>query len=196
MRPLLVPAIVFAVTASAWAQSRLTERQLADAVAVGRECGDLPLLRVEAARSDFVVFIEGPFARVAEHAAVARQMHVPFSAASVTPDMAAPDYWIWAQYTLTGRRTVAVDRVILRSLADATQPSVIIQPIRESRRPQLTLGPIPAHGIITEVRWRWHEWIFDTLPANDFQVVLETTLGRQRYDVTEEVRQRFMRVCT
>ena len=195
MRPLLVPALVFALTASAGAQSRLSERQLADAIAVGRQCGNVPLLRAEAARTDFVVFIEGPFARVAEHAAVARQMHVPFSASNVTPDMAAPDYRVWAQYTLTGRRTVAVDRVILRSLA-GTPVAVVIQPIRESRRPQLTLGPIPAHGIIDEVRWRWHEWIFDRLPANDFQVVLETTGGRQPYNVTKEVRQRFMRVCT
>jgi hypothetical protein len=195
MRPLLVPAILFTLTVSTWAQSRLTERQIADAIAVGRECGDLPLLRVEAPRTDFVVFIEGPFARVAEHAAVARQMRVPFTASNVTPDMAAPDYRIWTQYTPNGQRTVAVDRVVLRPLG-ATQSSVVIQPIRESQRRQLTLGPIPAHGIITEVRWRWHEWIFDRLPANDFQVVLETSGGRQRYNVTKEVRERFMRVCT
>jgi len=152
-------------------------------------------VRVEAARTDFVVFIEGAFARVAEHAAVARQMHVPFSASNMTPDMAAPDYRIWAQYTLTGRRTVAVDRVILRSLS-AKQSSLVIYPIRESHRPQLTLGPIPAHGIITEVRWRWHERIFDRLPDDDFQVVPETSGGRQRYNVTKEVRDRRRRVCT
>ena len=70
-----------------------------------------------------------------------------------------------------------------------------IQPARE--RPfQLTVRHLPAHGIINEVRWRFWEWIFDQLPAGEFQVVLDTTAGVQRYTVTDKDRAKLMRVCT
>jgi hypothetical protein len=122
-------------------------------------------------------------------------MRVPFDASRVTPDMVAPDYRVWVQYTNIARRDVNVRRVVLRP-ADAPPSSAAIHPVRESPRPQLTLGPIPAHGIITDVRWRWHEWIFDRLPPNDFHVVLETSAGQQRLTVTHSVRARLVQVCT
>jgi len=59
-----------------------------------------------------------------------------------------------------------------------------------------THGAIPAHGIITEVRWRSWEWIFDRLPIDDFDVILETSAGAQRYAVTARDRAGMMRVCT
>ena len=64
------------------------------------------------------------------------------------------------------------------------------------RRSQLTAGAIPAHGIITEVRWRGWEWTFDRLPSSEFDVVVETTAGAQRYPVTSKDRAGRMRVCT
>jgi hypothetical protein len=64
------------------------------------------------------------------------------------------------------------------------------------RRSQLTAGATPAHGIVTEVRWRGWEWTFDRLPSGDFDVVVETTSGAQRYTVTNQDRAGRMRVCT
>lgn len=60
----------------------------------------------------------------------------------------------------------------------------------------LTVGAIPADGVITEVRWRGWEWTFDRLPNGDFDVVVETTAGAQRYRVTSQDRAGRMRVCT
>jgi len=71
----------------------------------------------------------------------------------------------------------------------------VIQSIRD-RRAQLTAGALPAHGIMTEVRWRGWEWTFDRLPNGEFDVVVETTAGAQRYRVTSQDRARRMRVCT
>jgi hypothetical protein len=71
----------------------------------------------------------------------------------------------------------------------------VIQPVRD--RPfQLTVGILPAHGILDEVRWRNWEWIFDQLPAGEFQVIVETSAGVQRYTVTERDRATLTRVCT
>jgi len=195
MHRLIVVAIACSFAVRVGAQARLTDRQISEAIALGGSCGEIPLMKVDAPEGDFVVFIEGPFARLAEHAAVARQMNVPFNASRVTPDMIAPDYRIWVQYNLNARREVRVNQAVLRPVG-ATKPLAVIHPIRESVRPQLTLGPIPAHGIITEVRWRWHEWIFDRLPPNDFHVVLNTSAGQERHTVTNAVRTRPMRVCT
>ena len=73
--------------------------------------------------------------------------------------------------------------------------SAAIQPVRE--RPfQLTVGQLPAHGIVDEVRWRNWEWIFDHLPFGAFQVILETSAGAQRYTVTGQDQATLMRVCT
>src|SRR5262245_27853118 len=195
MHRLIAVAIACSFAVSAGAQDRLTDRQISEAIALGGSCSDIPLMKVEAAEADFVVFIEGPFARVAEHAAVARQMSVPFDASKVTPDMVAPEYRIWVQYNHNGRRAVSVNQAVLRPVG-TTKSSALIHPIRESVRPQLTLGAIAAHGMITEVSWRWHKWIFDRLQPNDFQVVLDTSAGQERHTVTNTVRTRLMRVCT
>jgi hypothetical protein len=176
------------------AQEPLAPAQIKQAMALGRSCSDIPIVRVGAKRGDFEVFIEGPSARVALHAAAARQMHQPFDTSSVTRDIAAPDYRIWLQYVLHGRRKVSVRRVVLQPKGDA-RPSAVILPVRE--RPfQLTVGHLPAHGIVNEVRWRNFEWVFDRLPVDDFQVILATTAGEQRYTVTAADRVRLMRVCT
>jgi hypothetical protein len=194
MRCILVLTIVCSVTVAAAAQERLTETQVKAAVALGKSCSELPLVKVGAARGDFNVFIEGPFARIAVHAAAARQMHQPFDASKVPADVAAPDYRIWVQYTRGGRTAVSVNHVVLQPNGKRGA-STMIRPVRE--RPfQLTVGHLPGHGIIDEVRWRHWEWMFDHLPAGEFQVILETSAGPQRYTVTERDRATSMRVCT
>jgi hypothetical protein len=121
-------------------------------------------------------------------------MHQPFDASNVTRDIASPDYRIWLQYVIRGRRTVSVNRIVLQSRG-GLRTGDVIQPVRE--RPfQLTVGHLPAHGIMDEVRWRNFEWIFDRLPADEFQVRLETTAGEQRYTVSAADRVRLTKVCT
>jgi len=176
------------------AQEPLNPALVQEAIALGKSCGDVPILRVTKPGGDFVVFIEGPFARVAVHAAAARQMHQPFDPANITADIAAPDYRVWLQYAPSGRRTLTANRVSLQQRSGAANGRMIRS--THDRRSQLTAGATPAHGIVTEVRWRGWEWTFDQLPSGDFDVVVETTAGAQRYTVTNQDRAGRMRVCT
>jgi hypothetical protein len=193
MRCQLALTIVCSCTFAVAAQELLTDTQVKEAVALGRACGDVPIAKVGAKGGDFNVFIEGPFARIALHAAAARQMHQPFDVSKLRGDVAAPDYRIWAQYVLEGRRTVSIDRVVLQG-TDNKGMNAVIQPVRD--RPfQLTVGHLPAHGIMDEVRWRNWEWIFDRLPVSEFHVILETSAGVQRYRVTSRERAALMRIC-
>jgi hypothetical protein len=194
LRCTFVLTIGCSVTLAVAGQEPLTEAQVKEAVAIGKDCSNVPLVRVGAVRGDFNVFIEGPFARIAIHAAAARQMHQRFDASKVTGDVAARDYRVWAQYTLRGRRTVSVNHVVLQPNGKSGM-SAAIQPVRE-RSFQLTVGQLPAHGIVDEVRWRNWEWIFDHLPVGTFQVILETSAGAQRYTVTGQDQATLMRVCT
>jgi len=188
----ILPFVSVMTVASA--QEALSPAAVQEAIALGKSCGDVPIMRVTKPGGDFVVFIESPFARIAAHAAAARQMHQPFEPANITADIAAPDYGVWLQYAPSGRRTLTANRVVLQSRSEAAADRVI-KPMRD-RRSQLTVGAIPAHGIITDVRWREWEWTFDRLPNGDFDVVVETTAGSQRYRVTSQDRARRMRVCT
>jgi hypothetical protein len=192
MRTLLALTIV-SLTGVAAAQEPLTDGQIKDAIALGKSCGDIPIVRVGTGSGDFEVFIESPAGRIALQAAAARQMHQPFDVSNVTRDMAAHEYRIWLQYTLRGPRTVSVSKIVIQPKGDRTR--AVIPPVREHPF-QLTVGNLPAHGIVDEVRWRYFEWIFTRLPAGEFQVVLETTAGEQRYTVTDRDRARLMRVCT
>ena len=189
---LILPFV--SVMTGASAQEALSPSAVQEAIALGKSCGDVPILRVTKPGGDFDVFIEGPFARIAVHAAAARQMHQPFSPANITPDIGAPDYRVWLQYAPSGRRTLTANGVLLQSRSGAASGRVI-QSIRD-RGAQLTAGALPAHGIMTEVRWRGWEWTFDRLPNGEFDVVVETTAGAQRYRVTSQERARRMRVCT
>lgn len=191
----LVLAAGLPLGASVAAQESLTESQIKEAIALGKDCGSIPLIRVGAPRGDFNVFIESPFARVAIHAAAARQMQQPFAAPQMTRDIVAPDYRIWVQYAPDGRRTVSVNRILVQP-AGATEVAGVIQPVRERGFSQLSVGALPAHGIITEVRWRGSEWTFDHIPAGDFQVILMTSAGKQRYAVTAKDRATPLKVCT
>lgn len=193
MRCQLALTIVCSWTFAVTAQGLLTDTQVKEAIALGRACGDVPIAKIGAKGGDFNVFIEGPFARVALHAAAARQMHQPFDVSKVRGDVASRDYRIWAQYVLDGRRTVSVERVVLQGIDDNGR-SAVIQPARD--RPfQLTVGHLPAHGIMDELRWRFWEWIFDRLPVGEFHVILETSAGVQRYRVTSRDRAALTKIC-
>jgi hypothetical protein len=193
MRCQLALTIVCSSALAVGAQEILTETQLKEAIALGRACGDVPIVKVGTKGGDFNVFLEDPFARIALRAAAARQMHQPFDVSNVRGDVAALDYRIWVQYILEGRRTVSVDRVVLQQI-DHKGRNTVIQPVR-ARPFQLTVGHLPAHGIMTEVRWRNWEWIFDRLPVGEFHVVLETSAGVQRYRVTSRDRAASMKIC-
>src|SRR5262249_9646361 len=144
----------------------------------------------------FNVYIESPFARVALYASLAQQMHQPFGPSTVTTQMAAPVYHVWLQNTQNARLTLSVKSVVLRSLTStAGKPATRILPV-DGRPFQLTLGHVPAHGIVTELRWRRFEWTFDRIPAGDFEVIVETSAGPQRYRVTTADRASRMRGCT
>ena len=150
MNSLVLP-IVCAVTVAAAAQEALSPLQVQEAIALGKSCGDVPILRITKPDGDFIVFIEDPFARIAV-------------------------------------------RVLLQSRSGSPTHGTI-QPMG-GRRAQLTAGALPAHGIITGVRWRGWEWTFDRLPSGEFDVVVQTTAGVQRYRVTSEDRTGRIRVCT
>jgi hypothetical protein len=192
-RSLVLPTVcIMAVVAAA--QKPLDPVLVQEAIALGKSCGDVPILRGTKPGGDFVVFIEGPFARIAVHAAAAKQMHQPFDVANITPDVGAPDYRVWLQYAPSGRKTLTANRVSLQSRSGAARGRMV-WPTRD-RRSQLTAGATPAHGIITEVRWRGWEWTFDRLPDGEFDVVVETNSGTQRYTVTNKDRAGRIKVCT
>jgi hypothetical protein len=185
-------AIVVLLDLSAAAPGRLDPAAINKAIDLGKSCGDVPLIKLVQPGGDFDVYVESPFARVAIHAAAAQQMHHAFDASNVTSDIGGPGYHVWLQYTLRAVRTLSVKRLVLQPTSGRDRR--IIEPIREGPF-QLTAGAWPAHGIITDVRWRQYEWVFDRLPEGDFAVVLRTTTGVQRYHVTARERSRTMRVC-
>ena len=177
----------------------LSNAQIAEAISLGQQCGELPIVKVGSVGGDFEVYIESPFARVALFASLARQMHQPFGPSTVTLQMSAPVFHVWLQYVPTARLAVSVDRVVLQSSGSAESKDggsrSVIHPLN-GHPFELTLGHVPAHGIITELRWRQFEWTFDRLPRQDFDAIVETSAGLQRYRVTAADRTKRMRGCT
>ena len=60
---------------------------------------------------------------------------------------------------------------------------------------RLFLGRAASHGIIEGLRFRAGESTFDTLPAGDFAVILQTTAGVQKYPVSETDRATLLPAC-
>jgi len=69
-----------------------------------------------------------------------------------------------------------------------------IRPVAE-RRATLFLGTVPSHGIIPPLRQRYPEFLFDSLPKGDFDVVLHTNQGLQHYRISEKDRAKLIPVC-
>jgi hypothetical protein len=72
------------MTVGAIAQAPLSEESVKEAIALGKSCGNVPLVKISKPGGDFDVYIEGPFARIAVRAAAARQMHQPFEVSNIT----------------------------------------------------------------------------------------------------------------
>src|SRR5438477_1425164 len=115
MRRSVTLPILLWMTVGTSAQTRLSKASVEDAIALGKNCGNIPLVKISKPGGDFEVFIEDLFARIAIHAAAARQMHQPFDASKITTDIAIPDYRLWVQYTPDARRTVTVTQVRLQA---------------------------------------------------------------------------------
>jgi hypothetical protein len=171
---------------SSSAQEALDEKEVHQAIAVGRTC-HAPIIRVATRLGDFDVYVESPFARVALVAATALMMHQPLDARGVKRAM-QPGYRIWLWHKRDSRRRISVSRLSVRSGDDE------ILPVAE-RRATLFLGSVPSHGIIPPLRQRYPEFLFDSLPQADFEVVLHTKDGLQRYRINEEHRAKLIPVC-
>jgi hypothetical protein len=187
----LALALFAGVTSSS--QQPLDDSAIKAAITLGNRCGEVPLIKLSETGHDFDVYVESPFARVAIYAAAARQMNAPFERKNVTADIGGLEYHLWLQYTLHASRTLTVRRLLLQPARSHNRR--VIEPIGE--RPfQLAARTRPAHGIVTEVRWRQYEWLFDHIPNDDFDVIVHTTAGTERFRVADRHRHMKMRVCT
>jgi len=65
----------------------------------------------------------------------------------------------------------------------------------EVRNYRLSLETVPSHGIIEPLRLRSGESSFAGLPDAPFSVVVSTTSGRERYEVTKSATTALLRVC-
>ena len=54
---------------------------------------------------------------------------------------------------------------------------------------------MPSHGIVESLRTRFPEFVFAALPPGDFQVLVQSSTGVQRYTVAARDREQIMRVC-
>lgn len=171
---------------SSSAQKALDEKEVRQAVGVGRSC-HAPIIRVAASLGDFDVYVESPFARVALVAATALMMHEPLDAPGVRRAM-QPGYRIWLWRARDSRQRISVSRLSVRSHDGE------IRPVAE-RRATLFLGAVPSHGIIPPLRQRYPEFLFDSLPKGEFEVVLHTNDGLQHYRISEKDRATLIPVC-
>jgi hypothetical protein len=158
------PLLAFVLfPAVALAQGALTESEVAEAIELGKK-GEVPVLRVTTFLGDFDVFVEGPIARVAAAAMAASRDFRPFDASNVTREMASRLYVVRARPKRYGRR-VGAGRIVL-------QPR----------------GAEGMDGVVQPVKEGFSETTFDRLPDGEFQVVVVTEQGPQRYTVTEKDR--------
>lgn len=168
------------------AQDVLSDGERASAIAMGRTCR-APILHITSAASDYDVYVESPFARVALVAATALQMHASLEATGVQRAM-KPGYRIWAQLKPTTPVDQRLEEVWVRTRTGDIHPVDV-------RNNRFFLGTVASHGIVEALRERLPEYTFDSLPPDDFAVIVATSHGRQRYAVRRADRQKLMRVC-
>jgi hypothetical protein len=183
----MIGASAMIILAALGAEPPLTS-QLNEAIALGRTCS-APIMRLQRPGGDFDVYIESPLARIALFAATAQQMHLPFDAATAAKHLTTTTR-IWADYSASGRRTIAVTGILVAT----SHPRSISPPIAVGTS-RLFLGRAASHGIIEGLRFRAGQSTFDTLPAGDFTVILQTTAGVQKYPVAEADRATLLPVC-
>lgn len=154
--------------------SPLTEQRIDEAIALGKK-GDVPIALVGRmlgiSKGDFDVFVEGPVGRIAAAAQRATKQLRPFTHSDVTSEMKDPLYRVALQRTEHASRLPTPRHIVLmpRKTKDL---ELAIQPVRESGRTSI-----------------W-EAFFDRLPDGEFDVVVATDDGTQRYNVDAKARQK------
>jgi hypothetical protein len=103
---------------SSRAQETLDEKEVRQAIALGRSC-HAPIIRVAASRGDFDVYVESPFARVALVAATALMMYEPLDAPGVIHG-----------HQLTRLTVLATNRTAWKHLSAESEPLGFIAGLR------------------------------------------------------------------
>jgi len=172
MRPLLIAALVLQVTTTR--AQKLTDQQINEAIELGRK-GSVPIVQVGTvlgglvSKGDFRVFIEGPVARIAAAASQAFKEYRPFNLKTVTNDMKAPVYRVSVErMPRNGAQAGAVVHIVLQPRR-AKGMDGVVQPIKETPP-----GAAEAH--------------FDHFPDGEFDVVVVTETGPQKYSVDSKLR--------
>jgi hypothetical protein len=162
--------LVAALAGRAVAQEPLTDRQVDAAILLGK-AGTVPVVQI-AASPDFDVLIKGPVGRIAAAAAYAAKQFRPFALINVTPEMKASNYVVTVLATRDGRY-LAPTHIVLQPKG-ATGADGVIQPASEDENVDS-----PLIG---------HDATFVRFPPGDFEVVVVTTDGSQRFGVTADQR--------
>ena len=184
MRPGL---FLLLVTILAGGADALGPDDIAKAIALGRTCR-APIVTLSRPSSDFVVYIETAFARAALVAATATMMSEPLDSRAVQHAMNVEGVRAWTTRRHRANAQVAVTALRLESKGR------IIRPVAE-RDVRLFVGTVPSHGIIEPLRARFPEYTFASLPSGRFEVVVQTTVGMERYAVTPEHQAALLKVC-
>ena len=161
---------LLALSAAVVAQQPIADEQVAAAIALGK-AGTVPVVQVAASR-DFEVWITGPVGRIAGAAAKAAKELRAFEPADVTPEMKASNYVVTVLATRSGRY-LAPMHVVLQPIG-AKGGDGVIQPVSEEENLESTLIG--------------HDVTFARFPPGDFDVVVVTTDGSQRFAVSREQR--------
>ncbi len=99
-----------------------------------------------------------------------------------------PGFRRWVQRKPDAPLNVAVTQITVRSSSGTARPVA-------QRNTRFFLGTVASHGIIEALRSRSPEFLFDSVPPGDCDVVLHTNRGTQLHAVTARDRAKLMRVC-
>jgi hypothetical protein len=149
------------------AQDGLTDVQVVDAIALGR-AGKVPTVHVSTFLGDYDVFIQGPVARIAQAAARAFREYRPFELADVPPEMKAPTY------------RIIIERKRYASSPPATH--IVLQP-RRAKGMDGVIQPLKERVLLGDGTAE-----FDRLPDGEFDVVVVTADGPEKYAVSLRAR--------
>jgi hypothetical protein len=152
----------------------LSDQQIKEAIELGRS-GKVPIVQVGTflgvTKGGFNVWIEGPIGRIAAASERAFRQYRPFDVKDVTDEMKAPLYRVIAERDERGGNRVAFVQHIVLQPKGAKGMDGVIQPVKEDRR------------LVGGAR-------FDRLPDGEFDVVIATPSGAQKYNVSLKQRER------
>jgi hypothetical protein len=170
MTPVLIAACLMTVSLTASGQE-LSDQEVTDAIELGR-AGNVPIPQVGtflgASKGDFNVYVEGPVGRIAAAASKAFKQLRPFGLNNVTNEMRARVYRVFAERDYSaGRRVGPVQHIVLQPKGTKGLDAAF-QPLRESG----------------------DSAYFERFPEGEFDVVIATASGIQRYNVSLKDRAR------